>query len=161
MSLHFLGCIDTAPQIRDDIAPAPQVTDEITSTDKPIESPFVDTENNRTDALGNIIFDEHHFEQYLQFKNIRVYKSHGDTFVDCIAVSSYPVNLSCSVKIEFYDEFGNLLIAMPFRSSIGSINLILENGETHLYADIQTNIELSDKEFKLVFDENSPVQPTN
>ncbi len=161
LSLHLLGCIDTAPQIRNDITPAPQVSVGVDDTAKPVESPLVGTDNAKTDALGNVIFDEHHFEQYLQFKNVRVYKSHGDTFVDCIAVSSYPLDLSCSMRIEFYDEYGNLLVAMPLRSSIGSINLNLKNGETHLYADIQTDIDLLNKQFELVFDENSPIQPNN
>lgn len=160
LSVLAIGCINVTPQLDPGITPAPTATASPESpTPEHTEQPSSSVSDDNTDALGNVIIGSEHFEQYLRFKDIRVYEVYGDTFMDCIVVNSYPNSLVCGISIEFYDEDGQILASAVIQSPTGSYLLTLPNGETHLYATIPTDSVLTDKEFVFVFDDTMSVSP--
>ena len=164
MFLTPLGCTNVTPRLEPDITPAPIVeSDSPVPTEEPTEAPSVPSVSpggiGAVDALGSMIRDDEHFQQYLQFNSIRVYEENGDTFVDCSVINSYPELIVCAVTIRFFEEDGTEIASGSLQMPDGSFMLSLANGETPLYARILTDITLTDKTFELVFDPNIAVEP--
>lgn len=158
-SLILCACSNTTPQLESAHTPIPTATIAPDSpTPENTASALVNGEGK--DALGNQIIGSDHYRRYIQFENIRVYEVHGDTFLDCEVVNSYPDTITCAVRIEFRDENGDLLAEANLQNPEGSFLLTLKNGRTPLYATIPTDTVLTDKEFELIYDESVPVVPS-
>ena len=164
--LLLCGCVNVSPSLHPDITPVPSAapTPAVSPTAEIEVSPSitptaVPSDTSALDALGNFIYDAEHFQQYLQFRNIRVYENGGDTFLDCTVVNDYPETICCAVNICFYDENGEVIANGNLQVPDGSYMLSLPPGETPLYAAILTDISLLDKEFELIFDQDVEVKP--
>lgn len=164
--LMLSGCINVTPPLNPGITPVPsEAPTAVPSPTAEIEvSPSVvptvePSGSSPIDALGNFIYDAEHFQQYLQFQQIRVHEDGGDTFLDCTAVNNYPETICCAVNIFFYDENNEIIAQGSLQMPDGSYLLSLASGETPLYATILTDISLLDKEFELIFDANVEVKP--
>ncbi|MCH5279335.1 MAG: hypothetical protein J1E60_06030 [Christensenellaceae bacterium] len=162
ISLALLACTNVTPRLEPGITPAPIGSVSPSLTEMPKETPDAFASHGEigtVDALGSIIRDAEHFQQYLQFNSIRVYEEDGDTFVDCSVINSYPELIVCAVAIRFFDENGDEIASSSLQMPDGSFMLSLENGETPLYARILSDITLTDKSFELVFDPSVEVKP--
>ena len=162
--LLFSGCINVTPAVNPGITPVPSEaptpiaspTAEALPTAEPTAVP---TQTSSSDALDNFIYSAEHFQQYLQFRNIRVYEDGGDTFLDCTVVNSYPEAICCAVNIYFYSESNEIIATGNLQLPDGSYMLSLQPGETPLYASVLTDISLLDKDFEFVFDPNVETKP--
>lgn len=162
MALTLLGCTNVTPRLETGITPAPMSSASPVPTEMPTETPDPSSSFGgigSVDALGSIIRDAEHFQQYLQFISIRVYEEGDDTFVDCSVINSYPELIVCAVAIRFFDENGAEIASGSLQMPDGSFMLSLKNGETPLYALILSDITLTDKSFELVFDPSVEVKP--
>ena len=111
------------------------------------------------DKNGLLIVGEEHFQQYISFKNIQVYEQCGDTFMDAVAVNEYPDTLVCALNIRFFDEDGTEIASGRVQTRDGQYVLRLENGDNTLFAQIDTDMTLTDKEFRLEYSEDLNVLP--
>ena len=111
------------------------------------------------DRNGLLIVGEEHFQQYISFKNIQVYEQCGDTFMDAVAVNEYPDTLVCALNIRFFDEDGTEIASGRVQTRDGQYVLRLENGDNTLFAQIDTDMTLTDKEFRLEYSEDLNVLP--
>ena len=111
------------------------------------------------DKNGLLIVGEEHFQQYISFKNIQVYEQCGDTFMDAVAVNEYPDTLVCALNIRFFDEDGTEIASGRVQTRDGQYVLRLENGHNTLFAQIDTDMTLTDKEFRLEYSEDLNVLP--
>lgn len=162
MLLFAFGCSNREPKLDSSITPAPPPTDIPTPTQEPSPTPAATkapVDGSGIDALGEPIYGTDHFQQYLQFTNIRTYEENGDTFVDCYVSNSYPEVLLCAVNIRFFDENGEVIATGSLQMPDGSFMLRLQNGDTPLYAVVLTDMSLIDKEFELYFDTDTGVNP--
>lgn len=149
------GCSNLSPHFIHGVTPAPTQTIIPSLTPAPTHR----AENTHTDALGNTVYDADHYKRYLQFSYVTVYEEGGETFLDCKVTNSYPEILVCGVSVCFYEDDGRLLASSKLQMPDGSFLLTLSNGETHLYARILTDSNLTDREFELVFDDAIGVNP--
>ncbi len=111
------------------------------------------------DAKGIPISGADHFKQYLSFRNVQVYEQEEDTFVDAIAVNDYPKTIVCAAGVAFYDEEGILVAEGRLQTRDAQYILILPPGETTLFAQIDTDMTLTDLEIKIIFDDSLGVKP--
>ena len=111
------------------------------------------------DKNGLLIVGEEHFQQYIYFKNIQVYEQCGDTFMDAVAVNEYPDTLVCALNIRFFDEDGTEIASGRVQTRDGQYVLRLEKGDNTLFAQIDTDMTLTDKEFRLEYSEDLNVLP--
>ena len=136
--------------------PSPTPAMEVMASAAPI--PGVDT---RYDALGAYVSDAAHFQQYLSFNMVQVYEQEEDTFLDAIAVNDYPSTLVCAMDVVFYDGEGTEVNRARIQTQDGQYVLRLQPGETVLYAQINTDITLTDMEFALEFNDTLGVLPAS
>ena len=118
-----------------------------------------DSLSSAYDKNGLLIVGEEHFQQYISFKNIQVYEQCGDTFMDAVAVNEYPDTLVCALNIRFFDEDGTEIASGRVQTRDGQYVLRLENGDNTLFAQIDTDMTLTDKEFRLEYSEDLNVLP--
>lgn len=162
--LCMAGCVNTASVIDTaaTMPPEPTVTPEPTPTPAPTldaaELNMADL-SSAYDELGVLISTADHFEQYVTFRNIQVYEQYEDTFMDAIAVNEYPDTLVCAVDITFYDEEKNPIADSHVHTRDGQYVLRLQPGDNAIYATIDTDMTLTDKEFVLDFNEGLDVLP--
>ena len=153
------GCVNTGAHI------VPSVTIPLESTQPPEPTPSPTPEpvqveemadlSSAYDKNGSLIVGEEHFQQYISFKNIQVYEQCGDTFMDAVAVNEYPDTLVCALNIRFFDEDGTEIASGRVQTRDGQYVLRLENGDNTLFAQIDTDMTLTDKEFRLEYSEDS------
>lgn len=171
LCLVFSGCVvHTGAQLQPDVTlpPAATPTPAVTPTSSPTPAveamasaapiPGVDT---RYDALGAYVSDAAHFQQYLSFNMVQVYEQEEDTFLDAIAVNDYPSTLVCAMDVVFYDGEGTEVNRARIQTQDGQYVLRLQPGETVLYAQINTDITLTDMEFALEFNDTLGVLPAS
>lgn len=164
-ALLFVGCSNISPKLDPSVTPpvfetvAP-VTDEPTPeiTEEPTPEVTVGP-GEIADVLGNIIYGSDHFERYIRFENVSVYEENGDTFVDLTVDNSYPKLLLCAVNIVFYNDDGSIIASGSMQMPDGSFMLALPGGKTNLYSRILTDTTLTDKPFRLIFDQQTGVKP--
>ena len=158
------GCVNTASVIDPlaTIPPEPTAIPEPTPTPAPTpyaaELDMADL-SSAYDELGVLISTADHFEQYVTFRNIQVYEQYEDTFMDAIAVNEYPDTLVCAVDIIFYDEEKNVIADSHAHARDGQYVLRLQPGDNAIYATIDTDMSLTDKEFVLEFNDGLDVLP--
>ena len=81
------------------------------------------------------------------------------TFIDAVAVNEYPDTLVCALNIRFFDEDGTEIASGRVQTRDGQYVLRLENGDKTLFAQIDTDMTLTDKEFRLEYSEDLNVLP--
>ena len=159
----LLGCLSTSPELVPGrtIPPVPEPTPAIepTPTLEPEPSPTPARTHSLFDAMGKYISSARHFEQYLEFRDIQVYEQCGDAFMDAVVVNSYPCALVCAVNIFFYDSDGAPLADGKLQTRDGQYVLRLAPGATTLFARLDTDTVLTDKDFILYFDDKLNVMP--
>ena len=168
LCLLMAGCVNTASEIDPTVTmppeptptpePTPESTPEPTPEQGSIELNMADLSRDY-DELGVLISTADHFEQYITFRNIQVYEQYEDTFMDAIAVNEYPDTLVCAVDITFYDEENNVIADSHVHTRDGQYVLRLQPGDNTIYATIDTDMTLTDKEFVLDFNEGLDVLP--
>lgn len=158
------GCVNTAA-VPDPSSPLP--TPEVTPTPEPTPTPEAEVTalpeladlNTEYDELGERITSAEHFKRYITFENIQVYEQHEDTFMDAIAVNEYTLPLVCGINIYFYDEDGAEIASSVAHTRDGQYVMKLQPGENTIFAQIDTDMKLTDKEFVLEFSEELTVLP--
>ncbi len=161
--LCMAGCVNTASVIDPSVTMAPEVTPTPEPTPEPTPTPKVELNmadlSKAYDELGVLISTADHFEQYITFRNIQVYEQYEDTFVDAIAVNEYPDTLVCAMDITFFDEDKNPIADSHMHTRDGQYVLRLQPGDNAIYAAVDTDMTLTDKEFQLDFSEGLDVLP--
>lgn len=165
-SLLLCACVSSRPVLNPAVTlaptptPAPTVTP--TPTPSPAPPPTLTPPPQKLvggyDALGILVASPEHYEQYLTFQNIQVYEQFDDTFMDALAVNSYPEPLVCAVDIVF-EEGGETVASGKLQTQDGQYVLILQPGENTVYAQINTDMTLTLMDFTLEYDEGLGVWP--
>ena len=88
-----------------------------------------------------------------------VYEYEGGTFLDGIVKNSYPEPLVCAVSIVYYDGEGGELARAQLQTRDGQYLLVLEPGDTVVFAGIPTDMTLVGLEYMLEFDMATGVHP--
>ena len=159
----FCGCVQDEPVLM----PAYTVPPEATPTPVPTivltPSPTVAPTPSPTpliDVTGADIEGVEHFKQYVRFRNIQVYEQCEDTFVDAVIVNEYPLPLMWAATISFYEEAGGEMIAEgKLQTRDGAYVLLLQPGETTVFAQIDTDMRLTASPYTLTFDASLGVLP--
>ena len=161
--LLLTGCVNTGAHIVPSVTIPPESTQPPELTPSPTPEPVQVEEmadlSSAYDRNGLLIVGEEHFQQYISFKNIQVYEQCGDTFMDAVAVNEYPDTLVCALNIRFFDEDGTEIASGRVQTRDGQYVLRLENGDNTLFAQIDTDMTLTDKEFRLEYSEDLNVLP--
>ncbi len=152
-----LDPLTTPPPMPETAPPASDVPDPVVTAEPTPDASLEPGEAK--DVLGNIIYGSDHFERYIRFENVYVYEENGDTFVDLTADNSYPKTIMCAVNIAFYAEDGSIIASSSLQMPDGSFMLSLGSGKTNLYARVMTDTLLTDKPFRLIFDQQTGVKP--
>ncbi len=139
--------------------PTPEVTPSPSPTATPEPSPEPTSTPSAFDELGEYISGPEHYKRYLSFRNVQVYEQEDDTFVDAILVNKYPHALLCAAGAAFYDETGELVAEGRFQTRDGQYVLVLPQGETTLFAQINTDMTLTALEMEIVFDDSLGILP--
>ncbi|MBR5947637.1 MAG: hypothetical protein IKZ82_03165 [Clostridia bacterium] len=165
-ALMFWGCTDISPRLDPGVTlpPTPETAAPNTESPSPelSEEPtpeFTLSPVEIRDVLGNIIYGSDHYERYISFSDIYVYEENGDTFVDLTAENSYPKLILCAVNIAFYNADGSIIASSSLQMPDGSFMLALPGGKTRLFARVMTDTVLTDKPFRLIFDQQTGVKP--
>lgn len=111
------------------------------------------------DAKGEYVSGAAHFQRYLTFKDIQVYEQAEDTFLDAAVLNAYPQTLVCALDVVFLDGEGKELASARIQTRDGQYVLRLPPGETVIFAQIDTDVTLTDKEFELIYNESLGVLP--
>lgn len=140
---------------------APTILPTLEATFEPtplITAPVID---RSTDLLGNAVQGANHFEQFISFSNIQVYEQCNDTFVDMKIENSYPAPLKIALKITFFDENDLEAANAMFQSQNGQYAMILPSGASSVYAQVNTDMTITDLDFRIDFDSSFAVMPEN
>lgn len=157
------GCVEARPTLDagntlpPEATPTPSPTP--SPTPEPTETPAGTAAVSQFDALGNYITGADHFKQYISFRNVQVYEQEDDTFVDAIAVNDYPETLVCALTAAFYDDTKELVASGSMQTRDAQYILILEPGETVIFAQIDTDMALTALDIELIFDDSLGVRP--
>jgi len=100
-----------------------------------------------TDLLGNEIQASEHYWQYLSFGEMRVYEYSDGTFLDGLCVNAYPEPLDGAVRIAYYTSEGELCGVGAIHNAEGTTRL--ETGTNAIYAEINTDIDVTQMDFVL------------
>ena len=150
------GCVRERPVLLPEYTlptPTPEPMPEPTPEPIPTPEP-TPTATPDFDALGRFVSSSLHYTQYVSFEMIQVYEQAEDTFLDAVAVNSYPETLVCAVDVHFFEETGGAEIAgSQLQTRDGQYVLVLAPGETTVFAQIDTDIVLTDKPLEFMFDE--------
>ena len=139
----LVGCEDATPVLAGTPTPA--------ATPTPLPDPFsaeITAEPVPTDALGNVIDGDDHYWQYLSFGALRVYEYDDGTFLDGICVNAYPLPLDGEVSIVYTTSDGKVCGIGKIHNTIGTT--VLETGSNAIYAEINTDIDVTAMDFTLV-----------
>ena len=141
--LSFAGCEDATPVLAGTPTPL--------ATPTPLPDPFsaeITASPLATDALGNVIEENDHYWQYLSFGALRVYEYADGTFLDGICVNAYPLPLDGEVDIVYTTNDGKICGIGKIHNVLGTT--VLETGSNAIYAEINTDIDVTGMEFSLV-----------
>lgn len=141
--LPLAGCEDAKPVLAGTPTPAATAT--------PLPEPFsaeITASPLPVDALGNTIGGDNHYWQYLSFGALRVYEYNDGTFLDGICVNAYPLPLDGEADIVYTTSEGKICGIGKIHNTVGTT--ILETGSNAIYAEINTDIDVTSMEFALV-----------
>lgn len=174
----FSACVNTGPKIRADITPPPsaRVTEAVpdqssepadgeatalpAGTDPtPIPADIPDVTGTEGPEAAENGIDSDHFERYLTFRTMLVYEEDTDTFLDGIVRNDYSKAITCAVDIVYYDDDGVEITRARLQTRDGKYLLVLEPGETVVYARILTDMTLTDREYSMEFDMDIGIKP--
>lgn len=165
LAFFAAGCNNISPKLDPGTTPPPFET-AAPATDAPTAEPTAEPTPDASvdpgeikDVLGNIIYSSNHFERYISFSDVLVYEENGDTFVDLTVDNSYPKLLLCAVNIAFYNDDGSIIASSSLQMPDGSFMLALPSGRSSLFARVLTDTLLTDKTFRLIFDQQTGVKP--
>lgn len=137
----------TPPPVTQEVTPEPAVESETTEPPVPDETESITVES------------EDFYRRHITFGNIRVYEQSGDTFADAVVTNEYECAIVCAVKMVYYDESGREIASGDFRTRDGQYLLVLETGETVVYAQLDTDISVLMMDFELIFDQAVGIKP--
>ncbi len=155
------GCVRQTPALLPEYA-LPTPTPEPTPLPTPVPTPTPTPEPTvapEFDALGRFVGSKMHYRQYVSFEMIQVYEQAEDTFLDAVAVNTYPEPLVCAVDVCFYEESGAEIALSALQTRDGQYVLVLAPGQTTVFARMDTDIVLTDQNLQFVFDEEFGVVP--
>lgn len=160
------ACVNTKPVLHPEVTPGP-TPDVIIMTLAPTQdegdsSPTPEITARPTesvDALGNSITGPEHFYRYLTFRNILVYEEDGDTFLDAMVENAYSEPISCAIDAVYYDENGEEIARARLQTRDGSYLLVLQPGETVVFAQILTDMTITNDAYVFEFDKELGVKP--
>ena len=141
--LPLAGCEDATPVLAGTPTPA--------ATPTPLPDPFsaeITAAPLSTDALGNVIEGDDHYWQYLSFGALRVYEYDDGTFLDGICVNAYPLPLDGEVSIVYTTSDSKICGIGAIHNALGTT--LLETGSNAIYAEINTDIDVTQMDFALV-----------
>ena len=127
-------------------SPTPAVTPVPTATPEVVSFPPITGDTFSMDEKGLPILDaeNHYFQYYLVFTDIRIYEENGYTFLDGICSNSYSRPLTGGVRILFRDSSdGSVYGQGDVYTADG--DMTLQPGENRIYAEI-----LSEKDVQLM-----------
>ncbi len=130
------------------------------ATPTPLPDPFsaeITAAPAATDALGNAIGGDSHYWQYLSFGELRVYEYDDGTFLDGICVNAYPLPLDGTVNIVYTTSEGKICGIGRIHNALGTT--LLETGTNAIYAEINTDIDVTGMDFALVVE--APFAPVS
>lgn len=143
LSLALTACEDATPVLAGTPTPA--------ATPTPLPEPFsaeITAAPLPTDGLGNTIGGDNHYWQYLSFGALRVYEYDDGTFLDGICVNAYPLPLDGEVNIVYTTSDGKICGIGKIHNTVGTT--VLSTGTNAIYAEINTDIDVTGMEFSLV-----------
>ena len=138
--MWLVSCISAKPAVTGTPTPS--------STPTPLPDTYsitVTGEPLPTDILGLVIEDENHYFDYMSFGDIRIYEYETGTFLDAICINAYPLPLDGELQITFYGEDGRMTGYGKIHTADGGT--VMSPGSTRIYAEINTDISLLDKDF--------------
>jgi len=150
MLFALAGCEDATPVLAGTPTPAATAT--------PLPEPFtaeITAAPQPTDGLGNTISGDNHYWQYLSFGAMRVYEYDDGTFLDGICVNAYPLPLDGEVEIVYTTSDGKICGIGKIHNTVGTT--VLETGSNAIYAEINTDIDVTGMEFTLAI--KTPYMP--
>ena len=166
MAFILAGCTDISPRLDPGVTPPPAPDTAAPFTEAPTpelsDEPLPElttAPDELVDVLGNVIYGSDHYERYISFSDILVYEQNGETFVDLTVENSYPKLILCAVNIAFYNADGSIIASSSLQMPDGSFMLALPGGKTRLFARVLTDTVLTDKPFRLIFDQQTGVKP--
>ena len=142
VALALVGCENATPVLAGTPTPA--------ATPTPLPDAFtaeITAAPVPTDLLGHEIQASDHYWQYLSFGELRVYEYEDGTFLDGLCVNAYPSALDGVVKIVYYAETGKVCGVGTIHNALGTTQL--ETGTNAIYAEINTDIDVTDMDFVL------------
>jgi hypothetical protein len=164
------ACVNTRPVIHPEVTPepakseapetpAPEETEIPAETDDPADH-NTPSPTEAVDLMGKPITGQEHFIGYLTFKTVLVYEEDGDTFMDCFIQNDYPMPISCAVDIVFREGEEEIARAR-LQTRDGSYLLLLQPGETVVFARILTDMTLTGSPFTFEFDYDTAIRPVD
>lgn len=143
-ALLFTGCVSFSPELEG--TPTP------TASPTPMPEPFQLTyspEPQPTDLLGKaIVTEDHYYRYYITPGDLRVYEYDTGTFLDGIVVNGYPLPLSGTVRVAYYEEkTGRICGAGVLHTREGST--VFKSGSNVVYAEIETDTDVRMMDFVL------------
>lgn len=172
------GCIQDNPVLMPEFTLAPKATETATPTGTPTPTPTETPVAAKTpdpgpsfDALGAKISGLGHYTQYLYFRNIQIYEQHEDSFFDAIIYNAYPETIICAITLNFYEDpaasatppqggwTDEPVASAALQTRDGQYVLKLAPGETTVFAQINTDMTLTDMRYTLTFDETLGIYP--
>lgn len=142
LPLLLSGCIRQQPVLSTEPTPLPTPT--------PTPSPMAQEwkpESGKADALGALIYEDTHYLRYLTFQNLRVYEYAGGTLFDGVCTNAYPETLTGAFELVFTDNDGTEIAHAPVYTRSGED--VFAPGETVLYAEIDTDMDIQLTPFEL------------
>lgn len=140
----FSGCISQTPVISGTPTPS--------SSPTPLPELFtakIQTTPIPTDAAGRRISEsqDNHYFQYLSFGDFTVYEYNMSTHLDGICINAYTQPLKGSLNVVYYDKQHKLCGSGAIKLADGTLEL--KPGQNHIYAEILTDTNITEMDFKL------------
>ena len=140
--LALCACDDATPVLAGTPTPA--------ATPTPLPDAFsaeITAEPLPTDLLGNEMQPGDHYGQYLAFGELRVYEYGEGTFLDGLCVNAYPAPLDGEMQIVYYTSDNKVCGIGTLHNALGTTRL--ETGTNAIYAEINTDIDVTQMDFVL------------
>lgn len=140
-TVALAGCDDVKPVVRGTPTPSASPTPL-----PPAYTPILTAEPLPTDALGHTVTTEdHYFDMYISFGDLRVYEYENGTFLDGVCVNAYPLPLDGVLNIVYYTAEGKVCGIGEIHNAQGGTRL--ETGSNAIYAEISTDIDVRQMDF--------------
>jgi len=134
----------------DDATPVLAGTPTPAATPTPLPDAFsaeITAEPLPTDLLGSEMQAGDHYGQYLSFGELRVYEYGDGTFLDGLCVNAYPEPLDGEIRFVYYTSDEKVCGVGVLHNAVGTTRL--ETGANSIYAEINTDIDVTEMDFVL------------